>query len=660
MQCKLPQRRPYSTGLTCRVLGGIGLENKAGVQGHWPAPSDGIPMQLPPCGTLQFATDLLSHRGCTNHQKLQQGAHFQSNCLSMVEKKWVVKAQPDAQILTRLARELGVSRPLAAVLAQRGVTSFDAAKAFFRPDISLLHDPFLMKGMDAAVQRIQQAIAQGEKVLVYGDYDVDGTTAVALMVQFIAEHSPRVDYYIPDRHKEGYGLSTTGIDAAAERHVSLIIALDCGIKAVEEVEYARERGIDVIVCDHHLPGEQLPHAIILNPKQEGCAYPYKELCGCGVAFKCVQAIHRSMGGKEEEVYHLLDLVMVAIAADIVPITGENRLLAHCGLSQFNRRPRVGFRALTQLNPKAGEWDIADVVFTIAPRINAAGRMASGGEAVELLLAKTEQTADATAKQISVRNGRRKVTDQKITAEALEMMQTDSALLSCTASTVVCKKGWHKGVVGIVASRLIEHVYRPTVVLTASRGIAVGSARSVKGFDIYRAIEQCGDVLEQFGGHAHAAGLTMKLEHVPAFRKKFDQIVAASISEDQLVPEIEIDGELDFQTLLEDRRGGMPRFYRVLKQMGPFGPGNRRPVFMTKKVSDAGYSVVLKGEHLKLSLVQDNRNEWVAHGIAFGMAEKYDLLQRGTVTIVYTLEENHWNGHTSLQLTVKDIRAEDAP
>lgn len=576
-----------------------------------------------------------------------------------MEKRWVFKPNPGREIIAELIEKVGVSRPIATIMAQRGIANYEQAKAFFRPDIEDLHDPFLMNGMEAAVNRIEKAISGNENILVYGDYDVDGTSAVALMYSYLVTDYDQVGYYIPDRYKEGYGISEAGIEFAIDHSFTLVIALDCGTKAVDLINKAKEEGIDFIVCDHHTPGATLPDAIVLNPKQKNCAYPYKELCGCGIGFKLAQAINQSRGKGIEEIYHLLDLVMVAVGADIVPMTGENRIMAYYGLHILNNNPRIGFQQLLKLANKTGELSVTDVVFTIAPRINAAGRIDSGNRAVELLLAKNFEEVDKISKSINQNNEVRKGLDKDITREALEMIANDDWLLNAR-STVLFSKNWHKGVVGIVASRLVENYYRPTIVLTESNGVAVGSARSVKGFNVYDAIDECSDLLTQFGGHFYAAGLTMDLEKVPEFKLRFNEVVTANLSADMLTPEIEIDCVIDFRDIFEEQRGGIPKFYRVLKQLSPFGPENMRPVFVTKNVRDTGYSRILKDEHLKLSVRQEEHPDIVMNGIAFGMAEWYDVLQAGPVDIAYTIEENHWNGKVSLQIMVKDIRESEPP
>lgn len=576
-----------------------------------------------------------------------------------MQKRWVIKKAADRDTVAKLIEEVDVSRPIANLLAHRGIKNFDQAKSFFRPSISDLHDPHQMKGMNEAVSRIENAFAGNENILIYGDYDVDGTTAVALMYEFLTKEYDQVGYYIPDRYKEGYGISMEGVDFAIANSFSLIIALDCGIKAIEQVAYAKENGIDFIVCDHHTPGKELPDAIILNPKQQDDIYPFKELSGCGVGFKLVQALNEKWDRSFEDIEYLLDLVVVSIGADIVSMTGENRILAHFGMKLLNSNPRIGFRKLLGLAKKTGELNVTDVVFILAPRINAAGRIESGNQAVQLLLAKNDEEVDQISTQINEHNETRKGLDKMITEEALSIIKEDEWFREAK-STVIFKEDWHKGVVGIVASRLTESYYRPTIVLTASNGKAVGSARSVKGFNIYDAIDECSDLLEQFGGHFYAAGMTLEIDKVSDFRMKFEEVVAARISKEQLIPEIEIDDEIDFRDIFENQNGGIPKFYRILKQFAPFGPDNMRPVFVTRNVRDSGYSKVLKDEHLKLYVMQEDYPEIKMNGIAFGLGDHFQLLTSGPVDIVYTLEENTWNGQTNLQLMVRDIRASKRP
>lgn len=563
----------------------------------------------------------------------------------MMEKRWVLKPSPEAKLASSLQESLGVSPIIAQLLAQRGIQNFEEAKTFFRPSLEQLHDPFLMKGMQEAVHRLDQAITKGEKVLVYGDYDVDGTTAVSLMYSFIKSLSPLVEYYIPDRYAEGYGVSYQGIDYAHTNGFSLIICLDCGIKAVDKVAYASEKGVDFIICDHHRPGPTVPKAVaVLDPKQSDCAYPYKELSGCGVGFKLAQAYCQQKNLPLEHILPYLDLLVVSIAADIVPITGENRVLAYFGLKQINTNPRIGIQALMEVSGKEKAFIISDVVFGLAPRINAAGRIEHGAKAVELLVQDDLVAAREKAAYIDQNNTLRKELDRSITEEALQLIVPDAK------STVVFHPDWHKGVVGIVASRLIETYYRPTIVLTEHNGKLTGSARSVKGFDVYEAIDACSDLVEQFGGHKYAAGLTLKKENLAAFIAQFEEVVSTTIQPEMLLPEITIDAQLPIDQIDE-------KLYRILKQMGPFGPGNPSPVFMTEQVVDKGYGRKIGQDqtHLKLSVTDANRSQFI-DSIGFGMADCFDTIKDGQAfDICYALEENEWNGRTSLQLRLKDIR-----
>lgn len=574
-----------------------------------------------------------------------------------MDKRWVYKKDTDQDTIVRLIEQLGVAKPIATILGQRDIQNFEEAKAFFRPNLDELHDPFEMLNMVLAVERISTAILNQENILIYGDYDVDGTTAVALMYEYLTREYEQVGYYIPDRYKEGYGISRVGVDFAIDNSFTLVIALDCGIKAVGEITYAKEHGVDFIVCDHHLPGEEIPPAIILNPKQKDCPYPFKELSGCGVGFKLVQALNSVDNQPLDEILPLLDLVVVSIGADIVSMTGENRLLAYFGLKLLNQSPRIGFKQILELSNTKGDLSIMDVVFSIAPRINAAGRISSGNKAVELLLAQSFDEVEEVSKLINTNNETRKGLDRSITQEALEVIQQDDWLLNAK-STVVFNPDWHKGVVGIVASRLIEKHYRPTIVLTESNGEAVGSARSVKGFNIHDAIAQCSDLLTQFGGHYFAAGLTMPLDNVTAFKMKFNEVAQDWLTEDMLVPEIEIDTEIDFRDIFENQLGGMPKFYRVLKQLAPFGPDNMAPVFVSRQVKDTGYSRLLKDEHVKLSIRQAEYPEIIIDAIAFGFGHLMPRILKEPFDIVYTIAENHWQGRTSLQLMIKDIRFAD--
>ena len=562
-----------------------------------------------------------------------------------MKKKWNLKPKAKEQLVTELQENLGVAKIIAELLAQRGITTFETAKTFFRPDISHLHDPFLMKDMDSAVARLSTAIRQSENILVYGDYDVDGTTAVSLMYSFIKSIHEKVEYYIPDRYTEGYGVSLQGVDYAANNKFSLIITLDCGIKAIDKVDYARKKGIDFIICDHHRPGDSVPKATaILDPKQSDCLYPYKELSGCGVGFKLVQAYCQKSQIPFEKIIPYLDLLVVSIAADIVPVTGENRVLAHFGLKQLNTNPRIGLKTLIEVSDREKSLTISDVIFGLAPRINAAGRIEHGAKAVELMVQEDLEEARAKAKVVNQHNLKRRELDQSITEEALQMIVNDAK------STVVFHPDWHKGVVGIVASRLIQSHYRPTIVLTENKGMLVGSARSVKGFDVYDAIDACSEYVEQFGGHKYAAGLTLKKENLEAFTSKFESVVSETIQEEMLVPQINIDAVLNLSDIDH-------KLYRILRQMAPFGPGNMPPIFMTKHVVDRGYGRKIGQEqtHLKISVTDANRSQFF-DCIGFGMAEKFELIKDGQqFDIAYELEENEWNGNLNLQLRLKDIR-----
>lgn len=556
--------------------------------------------------------------------------------------------------LIKLIEDLDISTSLAKLLIERGVTDFEQAKTFFRPELEGLHDPFLMKNMQAAVDRIQDAIANDEKILIYGDYDVDGTTSVALIYQYLKNFTQNLAYYIPDRYKEGYGVSDIGIDFAIDNDISLIIALDCGTKAVDKIQRAKDNGVDFIVCDHHTPGDKLPNAILLNPKQDGCNYPFKELCGCGVGFKVAHALNDTFALPFSEIEHLLDLVMVAIGADIVSVMDENRIMCHYGLKKLNEHPRIGFKELLKLAKKQGTLSVTDVVFTLAPRINAAGRIKTGNKAVQLLLTTTQEEAEKIGKEINEYNTERRALDKDMTQQALTQIKKDEWLLNAK-STVVFNKDWHKGVVGIVASRLIETYYRPTIVLTESNGHAVGSARSVKDFNVYNAIEQCSDLLTQFGGHFYAAGLTLPIENVPAFKMKFNEVVTDTITKEQLKAKIEITDTIEFRDIFEAERNTLPKFYRVLKQFAPFGPDNMHPIFVTKGVEIVGKARLLKEEHLKLTLKQDEYPDIQIDAIGFNMGHFYSQIIDKQFDIAYTIEENNWQGRISLQLMLKDIK-----
>lgn len=570
--------------------------------------------------------------------------------------RWTLKPIPDSNKVSSLAKSLGVSREIAYLLVQRGIETFDEAKLFFRPDLQHLHDPYLMKDMEKAVERIERAIENEENILVYGDYDVDGTTSVSLVYDYLTTYYPNVFTYIPDRYDEGYGISFQGIDFAYDNNFTLIIALDCGIKAIDKVEYARSRNIDFVICDHHLPGDEIPKAVaVLDPKREDCNYPYKELCGCGVGFKLVQALANRSGLETEDLLPYLDLVATAIAADIVPITGENRILAFYGLEVMNTNPRPGFRAIigqAKLSEKLEKnavkrLNVTDVVFGIAPRINAAGRIKHGKHAVDLLTETEFSKAVQLAAEIEEFNNFRRETDKQITEDALKQIELNGEQHRKT--TVVYHESWHKGVIGIVASRLTETYYRPTLVFTKSGEYLSASARSVVGFNIYNALENCSDHIEQFGGHMYAAGLTILEKNFEKFKEAFERVVSESISSRMLEPEIEVDMEIDLHDI-------NPKFYRILKQFAPFGPGNKTPVFMTKNLFDSGYSrcVGEDDKHLRLTVKQIGSGEFT--GIGFGLGEKKSVVCSGKpFSAIYCLDENHWNGNTTLQLRVKDIK-----
>lgn len=560
--------------------------------------------------------------------------------------KWILKEAPPHDQVKALSKTINTNEFLSTILVQRGIRTFQEAKNFFRPQLEELHDPFLMKDMDKAIDRINQAIFSQEKIIIYGDYDVDGTTAVSCLYTFFSTRYEAINVYIPDRYKEGYGISFAGIDQAHKEGASLMISLDCGIKAVEQVTYAKEKGIDFIICDHHRPGPQLPPAVaILDPKQDDCTYPFDELCGCGVGFKLIQGFCLQNDIPFDEIYPLLDLVAVGTCADIVPLTGENRTLVHFGLKQLNENPRPGLLALKELYGKEKDMTVTNVVFGLSPRINAAGRIQHALGAVHLMTSTDIEEARNIAGKINNNNTERQEYDKSITEEALLMIEHSSDYQS-KKSTVLYEKNWHKGVIGIVASRCIENYYRPTIILTESNGKAAGSARSVVGFDIYDAIAECADLLEQFGGHKYAAGMTMPIENIPAFQEKFEQVVTRKITADQLVPKLEIDIEIDLSYITT-------KFYHILNQIGPFGPKNMQPVFLAKNVVDTGYSKIVKEDHLKLDVSQNGSQ---MGGIAFGMAHHYDAIKTGQpFDICFTIEENHFRDNVTLQLMVKDIR-----
>ncbi len=568
-----------------------------------------------------------------------------------MDKKWIINEAGDSQTVNNLMATLGVDEVIANLLVQRGVTDFQKAKDFFRPSLDNLHDPFLMKDMDKAVARIEQALENQERILIYGDYDVDGTTSVALVYTYLKPHFKYIDYYIPDRYDEGYGISTKGINYAIENNYSLMISLDCGIKAIKQIAYAKSKNIDFIVCDHHTTDDELPDAIaVLDPKRTDCNYPCDALSGCGVGFKLMQALASRRNWEFKTLIPLLDLVAVSIASDIVPIVDENRVLAHFGLKQLNTNPRVGLKTIIKLAKAPKELKINDIVFKVGPRINAAGRIESGKHAVHLLVAENETTAKLIGDSINNMNEDRKELDHSITDEALERVAKDEKLLA-KKSTVLFDRKWHKGVIGIVASRMIETYYKPTIILTESNGFATGSARSIAGFDLYNAISACSDLLENFGGHKYAAGLTLKIENIPLFQKRFEEYVAENITEDMLHPQIKVDAVIKLSSITE-------KFYRILKQFEPFGPKNMTPVFVSEQVVDYGYSrqVGKRKEHLKLSVVDDIRKGNVRNGIGFSFGKYYPQISNGTpFDLCYSLQENEYMGKTELQLMVRDIK-----
>ena len=560
--------------------------------------------------------------------------------------RWTLKTTPNITTVQQLSKDLSIDDTLSKLLVQRGVSTFEEAKKFFRPSLEELHDPFLLKDMDLAVSRIEKAIASNENILIYGDYDVDGTTSVSLVASYLKTITTSISTYIPDRYDEGYGISYQGIDFAADNNFSLIIALDCGIKAIDKVAYATKKKVDFIICDHHKPGPKIPDAVaVLNPKRVDCSYPYDELCGCGVGFKLVQALASKRGQTIEDLTQYLDLVAIAIAADIVPITGENRVLTYFGLQVINSNPRNGIKAIIQEVHKK-VLTITDVVFIIAPRINAAGRIKHGNAAVQLLTEANFEQALEFAKAINQYNTERRVLDAQITIEALLQIEENKEKEQFTS--VVFNETWHKGVIGIVASRLIETYYRPTLVFTKSGNKLAASARSVKGFDVYEALEQCSEFIEQFGGHKYAAGLTLDPEMYTAFKNKFEEVVKNTIDRELLIPEITIDATLELSDI-------SPKFFRILQQMGPFGPQNMKPVFSTTSVRDNGYGKTVGEDksHLKLNIIY-GADKKTYNAIGFGLGNKMKFIQNN-FDIAYSLDENEWNGRTSLQLLLKDIK-----
>ncbi|GAA4968340.1 single-stranded-DNA-specific exonuclease RecJ [Algibacter aquimarinus] len=562
--------------------------------------------------------------------------------------RWTIKPKPETKKVEALQKALQVDTTVATLLLQRGIETYEDAKTFFRPSLNDLHNPFLMKDMDIAVSRIQEAITKNENILVYGDYDVDGTTSVALMATYLKTKSEHIATYIPDRYEEGYGVSFKGIDFANDNDFTLIIALDCGIKAHDKVNYAREKGIDFIICDHHRPSENIPNAVaVLDPKRKDCEYPYKELCGCGVGFKLIQALASKEGKTTEDLVSYLDLVATAIAADIVPITGENRVLAYFGMQVINENPRVGIAAIIS-EIKKKELTITDVVFIIAPRINAAGRMKHGYYAVTLLTETNPSLAKEYASEIETFNTDRRDTDKQITEEALQQIKEQKEQERFT--TVVYDENWHKGVIGIVASRLTETYYRPTLVFTKSGDKLAASARSVSGFDVYNALENCKEHIEQFGGHKYAAGLTLAEENYETFKQAFEDEVCRTIDKNLLSPEVKIDMKIDLNQVDD-------KLMRIINQFQPFGPGNMTPVFMTENLKDTGYGKCVGEDktHLRLTVKQPESNSLVC--IGFGMGDKLDIISdRKPFKAVYSIDENEWQGQVSLQLKLKDIKA----
>ncbi|MCY1720422.1 single-stranded-DNA-specific exonuclease RecJ [Prolixibacteraceae bacterium Z1-6] len=572
-----------------------------------------------------------------------------------MDRIWNLKKQGDQNEVKHLSAALNVNMVIARLLVQRGIKTYNEAKAFFRPRLSDLHDPFLMKDMAKAVERLNLAVKNQEKVIVYGDYDVDGTTSVAMMYSFLKQRIKDIEYYIPDRYSEGYGISPKSIDYAEESGCTLIVALDCGIKAVAKIENAKQRGIDFIICDHHNPDDEVPPAVaVLDPKQSDCNYPYKELSGCGVGFKLLQAYCQKNEVEPEEIYDLLDLAAVSIAADIVPITGENRVLAYYGLKKLNSNPGIGLQTIINFAGINGtEITISDIVFKIGPRLNASGRIEHGKKSVQILVSNDEDKSDLLGEEIDSFNEIRKTLDRDITQEALDTIE-NSAELKAMNSTVLYNRDWHKGVVGIVASRVTEHFYRPTIILTESNGLATGSARSIRDFDLYEAIGQCSDLLESYGGHMYAAGLTMKIENIPEFQRRFEEIVTNQITDQQQIQSIEVDAKIALSEIT-------PRFYRILKQFAPFGPHNMTPVFVTEDVFDAGTSRLVgrNQEHLKLDLVEPDVNSGIFPGIAFNQSEAYDVITSGSpFDVCYSINENEYRGKRNLQLFIRDIKKRD--
>ncbi len=571
----------------------------------------------------------------------------------MIQKRWKIKDVAPADTTERLAQQIGVKPVIAGLLVQRGVETYEEAKAFFRPTSDALHDPALMKDMDKAIDRIVHSALNHEKILVYGDYDVDGTSSVALVYSFLKWLGIGCDYYIPNRQKEGYGVSTAGVDYAANNDCKLIIALDCGIKAHDKVIYAKNKNIDFIICDHHQPDKTLPQAAaVLNPKRSDCLYPFKELSGCGIGFKLVQALAKQYNIPFSQLEQYLDVVALSIASDIVPITGENRTLAHLGLKRINSSPRPGFQAIKEIAGIKREITVNDLVFVFGPRINSAGRLESGKSAVELLISDTPEKAKLSGENINRTNLERREVDMTITGEALDMIEADESMKN-RKTTVLYNPNWHKGVIGIVASRLIErHYYRPTVIFSRSNGVISGSARSVKNYDLYQAIESCSHLLVQYGGHKYAAGLTMKEDNFPAFVKLFEEVVQKTITDELLIPEIEIDSKLDFENIT-------PGLYNIIRQFAPFGPGNMTPVFYCDEVITKRQPAIVGENHLRMIVARKSNPEKVFSTIGFDMGHMLQTVSQGeSFKICYTIREHEWNGEKRLELNIRDIQPQE--
>ena len=564
-----------------------------------------------------------------------------------MEIRWKAKPLPNSEIVAKLSAEINVSEAIATILVQRGVDTFEKAKAYFRPQLSDLHDPFLLKDMDLAYYRIKKAITDHEKMMVYGDYDVDGTTAVSIVYSYFVTLNPDIEYYIPDRYKEGYGISKMGIDYAHENGISLIIALDCGIRSNELVDYANTLGIDFIICDHHLPGDILPNAhAILNPKRRDCTYPYKELSGAGIGFKLVQGYSKKEGFPEDKILEYIDLVAVSIASDMVDMQGENRVLAYFGLKKLNENPSAGLQSLIEVGPKKKKYSIQDIIFGIGPKINAAGRISDATAAVRVLIAKEYTSARQLTRVLNERNTERKELDNDITKNAVDMVE-GTVGMSERKSIVIRGEAWHKGVIGIVASRMVEQFYKPTIVFSQNDGMLTGSARSVKNFDIHEAITECSQWVEQFGGHKYAAGLSIKAENFDAFSKQFESVVVRDIQEASLLPEVEYDLDISLEMLT-------PKFLDLINQMSPFGPGNPLPIFHSKELRSNNSPRVLKDRHLKLQISQNSRHYF--DGIGFGLSEHLPVVSNGEIfDACYCIEENDFNGQVKLQLRLKDLK-----